>query len=286
MNPQLSVEIIQSGWLEEILANPISKVELIRKDDGYYLENGFSYSIKGNVPDFRIKLNQFESDWKKGQDHYEGWLLKYLDKAEREENYYPEEQKRDAPMYEKLTLEGRILDVGGNLGCIRKYMKKDQEYCSIDPFIDVYKLAEGKINMFKNYPLQQPLDFIAGFAEFLPFVPSSFSTINMRSCIDHFFNPELSLLEANRVLNENGKLIIGMTVNVNSAAITLKETVRKVLNVFTSKFEDNHIWHPSKNELIDMCRKCGFYLEDEIWQNENVWYASFRKKEGQLLKIT
>gem|GEM_PF-5876550 len=98
---------------------------------------------------------------------------------------------------------------------------------------------------------------------FLPFAEASFEAVNMRSCIDHFFNPELSLLEANRVLKKYGKLIICMTVRVNSASNLAKETARKVLNLFTDKFQDKHIWHPSQTELTEMCNRCGFKLEDE-----------------------
>lgn len=286
MESKLTVEIVQSGWLEEILTDPISKTKLKRNSDGYYSPNGFSYSIKDKVPDFRIRLNQFDNEWQKGQDVFEQWMVKYLDNAESNSNYYPEEQKRDAPMYKKLVLEGRVLDVGGGLGNIRKYIVEGQEYCSVDPFINVYKLAAGRNNLFKNYPAEQPLNFVAGYAEFLPFEVSCFQTVNMRSCIDHFFNPELSLLEANRVLQENGKLIIGMTVKVTSIKNIAKEIARKILSLFTKRFQDKHIWHPSRNELITMCKKCGFDLEDEIWQNENVWYASFRKNSEELIKIT
>jgi ubiquinone/menaquinone biosynthesis C-methylase UbiE len=286
MNPKLTVEIVQSDWLVEILADPISKTKLKKNNEGFYFENGFSYSIKDNVPDFRIKLNQFESDWQKGQDQYEQSMIKYLNNGEANLNYYVEEQRKDAPMYMKLQLEGRVLDVGGNLGAIRKYMAATQEFCSIDPFIEVYKLAEGRISLHEHYPMHLPLNFVAGFAEFLPFQKSTFDTVNMRSCIDHFFNPTLSLLEAYRVLRENGKLIIGMTVKVNSISNTVKETARKVLNLVTDKFKDNHLFHPTKEELVMLCSKCGFILEDEIWQSENVWYASFRKKSDELLKIT
>lgn len=286
MGVALKIAIVQSGWLEAILADPISKTKLQKTASGYTAENRFTYSIKDDVPDFRIRLNQFEVEWQNGQDHYEQSMVRYLERAENDSTVYPEEQKRDAPVYEKLPLEGRVLDVGGNLGAIRKYMNENQEFCSVDPFINVYKLATGRTNLFKNYPMHLPLNFIAGFAEFLPFLPSSFDTVNMRSCLDHFFNPELSLLEANRILKENGKLIIGMTVSVDSMQHLTKETVRKVLNLFTSKFEDKHMWHPSKDELVTMCKRCGFDLEAEYWQSENVWYASFRKNAAQPVNIT
>ena len=278
VNAELSVKIIQSPWLEEILSDPISKKALTKNGNSYTSENGASYHFKDAVPDFRVHINQREEEWQKGQDVYEQWHLKYLLNAEKNNNFYKDEQARDEPMYKKLVLEGRVLDVGGSLGHIRKYMADNQEYCSIDPFAGAYKLAEGKKSLFKNYPLHQPLNFVAGFAEFLPFSASSFDTVNMRSCIDHFFDAEQALHEATRVLKNNGKLIIGMTVKVKSIKNTIKESARKVLNVFTNRFRDEHIWHPTKNEMVSLCKKCGFEQEDEIWQNENVWYASFRKK--------
>ncbi len=284
MQSKLIVEITQSPWLDAILADPISKSPLKKDSDCYYSSNGFGYSINEGIPNFGIRLNQFEDEWQKGQDVYENAMSRYLARGEQDGNMYEAEQQRDEPMYTKLPLEGRVLDVGGNLGAIRKYMKENQEFCSIDPFINVYKLAAGKTNLFKYYPMHLPLNFVVGFAEFLPFIPASFDTVNMRSCLDHFFNPELSLLEANRVLKDNGKLIIGMTVKVASAK-NLKETVRSVLNVFTSRFKDAHMFHPSKDEIINMCKRCGFELEDEIWQSEQVWYAAFRKSKT-LIKIT
>lgn len=286
MKSTLMIEIVQDNWVEQILVDPISKMEMIIENDYYKSKNGFCYSIKNKVPDFRVLNDQFDNEWLNGQKVYEQWMEKYLNHAEVDVTYYLKEQKRDAPMYDKLILEGRVLDVGGGLGNIRKYMQVDQEYCSLDPFIDICKLAKGRKTLFKYYPLHKPLNFVAGHAEFLPFKTASFNTVNMRSCIDHFFSPTLSLLEANRVLQDNGKLIIGMTVNINSMGNLLKETARKVLNLVTKKFQDKHIWHPSKNELVTMCNKCGFNLEDEIWQNENVWYASFRKNSTELVHVT
>jgi hypothetical protein len=38
--------------------------------------------------------------------------------------------------------------------------------------------------------------------------------------------------------------------------------------------------------LPDRYRECGFELEDEIWQNENVSYGSCGKTRGSSFKIT
>jgi SAM-dependent methyltransferase len=279
----MKVKVVTQTWLKNILCDPISKNSLELVDESYYLnKEGFAYSIRKQVPDLRIRLSQSEHEWLEGQEEFEKWMISYLDNAEKNKLFYSIEQKADSKMYERLQLEGRVLDVGGQLGHIRKYMKENQEYCSIDPFVNVVGLVDGKENLFNHYPLSTPLNFIGGYAEFLPFKSMVFDTVNMRSCIDHFFNPELSLLEANRVLNINGKLIIGMTVEVRSFKFVLKESLRAVLGVFTKKYRDHHIWHPTRESIIRMCKTCGFELEDEVWQSENIWYSSFRKNKSTI----
>lgn len=279
----MKVKVVTQTWLKSILCDPISKNSLELVDESYYInKDGFAYSIRKEVPDLRIRLSQSEHEWLEGQKEFEKWMISYLDNAEKNIFFYSIEQKADSKMYEKLQLEGRVLDVGGQLGHIRKYMKENQEYCSIDPFVNVVDLVDGKENLFNHYPLATPLNFIGGYAEFLPFKSMVFDTVNMRSCIDHFFNPELSLLEANRVLNINGKLIIGMTVEVRTFKFVLKESLRSILGVFTKKYRDHHIWHPTRESIIAMCKTCGFELEDEIWQSENIWYSSFRKNKSTI----
>jgi hypothetical protein len=97
MNKNLSIQIVQSPWLEAILADPVSKTPLIKKDNSYCSQDGNVhnvYYIKETVPDFRVHINQQEEEWKKGQDVYENWKLKYLLNAEKNSGFYPEEQKK------------------------------------------------------------------------------------------------------------------------------------------------------------------------------------------------
>lgn len=139
--------------------------------------------------------------------------------------------------------------------------------------------------IFDHYPLLTSLNFIEGYAEFLPFKSIVFDAANMRSCINHFFNPELSLLEANRVLSINGNQIIGMTFEIRSFKFILKESLRAVSGVFTKKYLDHHICHPIRESVIAMCKTCDFELEDEAWQSENIWYSSFRKNKSTIFVI-
>ena len=269
-------------WLKDILVDPISKQPLTKENTTWHSSTGFIYNEYKGIPDFRIRFTQTEEQWKVGQEVFEDWLKNnYLKKGEQDKSVYDNEIKIDAPMYEKLTLDGRVLDVGGQLGHIRRYMSENQEYCSIDPFITVPFLVEGCKNLFKAYPYHLPLNFIGGFAEFLPFKDASFDTVNMRSCIDHFFSPEIALLEAYRVLKPNGKLIIGMSVEQKNVKSFVKDKVRGVLGLFNHKFLDHHIWHPEHQALLDLCTSKRFVLQKEIWQSDSVIYVEFRKTKWQ-----
>ena len=276
---QYFTPLIISPWLRELLVDPISKMPFIEQNEnGFRAPCGLVYRYKDGVPDFRVKLTIGAQKWVAAQHAFESWIGQYFANGEADPMFYKREQERDRPIYEVMKLSGRILDVGGQLGHIRKYMELHQEYCSIDPFIGVHVLARGRKNLFANYPLSSPLNLVGGFAEFLPFTDACFDTINMRSCLDHFLNPEIALLEAYRVLKKGGKLIIGITIQGNSFRSKAREVVRPIVSFFFHRYKNHHNWHPSYEGLMALCNSCGFDLEREIWQTDDVLYASFLRR--------
>ena len=281
---KLDVPVVISDWLQEILADPLSKRHFINHGEaGFKAPCGFLYQYNNGVPDFRVNFAGSINEWTEGQVAFESWIDKYFDQGEADENFYKNEQAKDAPIYEALKPKGRVLDVGGQLGHIRKYLEPNQEYCSIDPFVGVHLRAANRPNLFANYPLSTPINFVGGYAEFLPFQDGSFDVVNMRSCIDHFFNPEIALLEAFRVLKEGGQLIIGLTLEGRSLNSRVKELVRPVLSIFIPRFRDHHIWHPTYKNLIRLCDVCGFDLDNEVWQTQDILYASFTRRQSHLM---
>jgi SAM-dependent methyltransferase len=286
-NNRMTVNFAMDIWLREIIVDPISKLEFKEVSQSKFIAPcGFYYNYKFNVPDLRVKLNNSQDDWTLGQLEFEKWFLSYLDKGEADPQFYMDEVHRDAPIYEKFAINcmGRVLDVGGQLGHIRKYLAPNQEYCSIDPFIEAHHLVANKKQLFATYPLAQPLNFIAGFAEFLPFRDLSFHVLNMRSCLDHFFNPQHALLEAFRVLQPGGRLIIGLTLEGQSTKAVIKDLIRPIAGAFFSKFQDHHMWHPTYDNLIALTKNCGFTLVEEFWQTSDVLYALFSRNE--MLKMS
>lgn len=277
------VNINFDEWVKVIIADPISKQSFSEITTMKFRSScGFSYTYKDGVPDFRVNLSNSLDEWTIGQDEFEGWFSSYLEKGETDTNFYKNEVLRDSPIYEKfdVTSKGRVLDVGGQLGHIRKYLAPNQEYCSIDPFIGAHRLAANKKELFSTYPLNEPLNLIAGFAEFLPFREMSFQLVNMRSCLDHFFNPQQALLEAFRVLQPGGHLIIGLTLDGQTTKAKIKDLIRPIAGTFFHKFQDHHMWHPTYANLNALTSNCGFTLVEEFWQTPDILYALFSRNEN------
>ena len=283
---KLEVPVTLSEWLKSILVDPLSKKHFVQQNtQGFRTPCGFQYRYRDGVPDFRVRLASGTGEWLKGQLAFESWIDSYFDKGEADANFYKREQVQDGPVYEAFKPQGRVLDVGGQLGYIRKYLEPNQEYCSIDPFVGVHLRASKRPNLFANYPLATPINFLGGYAEFLPFQDCSFDVVNMRSCIDHFFNPEIALLEAFRVLKNDGQLIIGLTVEGRNWKSRVKEFVRPGVSVFFLRYKDHHVWRPTYEGLVKLCGFCGFDLTRELWQTADVLYASFVRRDKCLVTV-
>jgi ubiquinone/menaquinone biosynthesis C-methylase UbiE len=274
------IEIVLDDWVRGILVDPISKESLHQVNQlSFQSSCGFIYHFKGSVLDLRVNLTDQRKEWTFGQSEFERWFQDYLNQGESAPNFYKHEIERDEPVYQKFSIskKGRVLDVGGQLGHIRRYLDVNQEYCSIDPFIGAHLFAINKKRLFQSYPLSRPINFIAGYAEYLPFQKMSFDLVNMRSCLDHFFSPEQALLEAYRVIKPGGHLIIGMTIEGQSINSKVKEFIRPIAGVFFSKFKDHHMWHPTYENLNFLTKECGFRLIEEYWQSKNIIYSLFER---------
>ena len=210
-------------------------------------------------PDARVHLkNTIGYDkWIAGQRAYEKWEESGTF-YNSDPSKYLEEIKRDEILYDRLSIEGSVLDVGGGIGTVREFLKIDTPFVSIDPFENLsVRTPEAKKLAYQC--LNRPLEFVCGFAEFLPFKPGSFDVVHMRSMLDHVQVPDLALLEAGRVLNDNGKVIIGMTVEGGKPGIRiaygelLKGMVKSNLaRLGFERYRDHHTWHPTYDGLIEL----------------------------------
>ena len=269
--------MILNQWARSLLVDPVTK--LSKSHDDFDKING--------LLDARIFLSNSPgyNEWEHGQDEYESWEIDSKAYNNQVSNYL-EEIIYDKPVYENFILKGSILDVGGGAGTLRQMLPDDLNYICVDPFVSVLdNVPQAKRKAYDC--LSKNFNFIYSCAEFLPFKSQSFDWVHMRSMLDHVQIPDLALLEAHRVLNYKGKLLVGLSIEggpdgVLSIKEQLKELVRSML-VFAgfTKFKDHHTWHPTYSNLIKLIESNGFMIESVYWQPkwiDKVVYVCATKK--------
>jgi SAM-dependent methyltransferase len=266
------ISVKLDGWVREILCDPISKSRLTIESGWLISDYGRRYPIVDGIYDLRAlnaNAGSVAAEWKSGQHAYEKWSDGL---ARHSSEDYAAQRQKSEDVYREISISGRCLDVGGNDGRLRGFLSPEQEYLSIDPFIEIVKEPRS-VEYRHVYPfVDQPLNFIASLAEHLPFVSKSFDTVHIRSALDHFLNPELALHEAFRVLRTDGALVVGLLVKggrtgKDNHTARLKEAVRSILvGAGFRRFKDHHIWHPTYSELCTLIAATGFRIEKTHWQ--------------------
>ena len=265
------------NWLEDILAHPITKKDIdlasVRK-------------LNGKL-DLRVYLPNTHgfSEWEEGQKEYEKWYASG-DGYKNDVNKFLAEIEYDRPIYEKFKLTGSILDVGGGVGTTREFIEDISQYVCCDPFMDVEEnIPSAKVAAYKCLT-NKKLNFIGATAEFLPFRDLSFDWVHMRSMLDHVQVPDLAIIEAHRVLKDQGSLLVGLYVEGGekggmSAKELLKHELKELLaRLGFSKYKDHHTWHPSFPNLKKIIMNNGFIIDEIFWQphwNNTVVYIRAKK---------
>ena len=267
-------------YLRERLVCPLSKQTLSLNDEGLLVAPcGFEY--QGG--DFRVGL-EFSEDWSVGQSEYEEYEKRWL-KTVNNPQSLAELDGELVEVYDKIRMRGDVLDVGGAYGFVIRQAGLDPDrYISIDPIdMDWNRLLEYE-HIDAHYAICQSAARIRGFAEFLPFADASFDFVHMRSCIDHFANPDLALMEAFRVLRCGGRVVIGISLegSYKRDQAGLKGLVKRMASKSSALRElielvkhDHHMFHPTRGSLADLIERNGFRIEQEVWQQtyHNVIYV-------------
>lgn len=274
-------------YLRERLVCPLSKQTLSLNDEGLLVAPcGFEY--QGG--DFRVGL-EFSEDWSVGQSEYEKFEKHWL-KTVNNPQSLAELDGELVEVYDKIRMRGDVLDVGGAYGFVIKQAGLDPDrYVSIDPIdMDWNRLLEyGHIDA--HYAICRSAARIRGFAEFLPFADASFDFVHMRSCVDHFANPDLALMEAFRVLRCGGRVVIGISLegSYKKEQAGLKGLVKRMSskspalrNLIEIVKHDHHMFHPTRESLKELIERNGFRIEKEVWQQSyhNVIYIQAGRLDG------
>jgi len=200
-------------------------------------------------------VSSYDDKWKQYQGQYEERSRGKLEN-DNEDMYVREVGGVNRIYTGFVDMKGDILDVGGHQGRLRFFLSEDDNYVSIDPFVNVFENMEQKINLLKVYPqLKKPCNFIHGIAEKLPFEDKSFDWVHMRSVIDHFYDADMALMEANRVTKIHGCLLLGNTVGSVSGGSN-----------------DDHIYRPTFDDLIMKLTYTNWLIDNIMWQTDTVVY--------------
>jgi ubiquinone/menaquinone biosynthesis C-methylase UbiE len=200
------------AWVLDILRDPLDKSQLSLRGDSLVSDYGRIYPVSDGVFDLRplsMRYGAGSEKWRSGQNSFEKF---YSPDSTWKKVDYAEQKRGVEEAYQELPIVGRCLDVGGEDGKLRAFLQPGQEYVVLDPYASLVRIPHSP-SFRKVYPFaDDPMNFLIGIAEHLPFASQSFDTVHMRSCLDHFLNPELAIWEAFRVLRTGGQLIVGLYV--------------------------------------------------------------------------
>jgi len=265
-------------FLRKRLVCPISKSPLSLNDGLLSAPCGFKYSENN----FRVGL-EFSKEWSEGQSEYESFEKRWLKMVNHPEKL-SDLDSETADVYDEIKMLGDVLDVGGAYGFVIKQAGLDpNRYVSLDPIDMNWDRLRGYEHINAHYSICQAAARIRGFAEFLPFADASFDFVHMRSCIDHFANPNLALMEAFRILRRGGHLVVGISLegSYKKDQVGLKGLVKRMASnspilrqVIELVRHDHHMFHPTRDSLRELIERNGFKIEKEIWQQayHNVVY--------------
>jgi SAM-dependent methyltransferase len=145
-----------------------------------------------------------------------------------------------------ITNKTKILDVGCGPYPLSLFFQRGRKY-GLDPLVEEYK---------KIFVLPKNVHFKRGVAEKIPWPRDAFDIVICRDALDHTANPEKTLKEINRVLKQDGYLILG--VNVFSPFLTfLKKLVEKLKLPLREKMHPHFF---TKNDLMVLCKNNSFKL--------------------------
>ena len=113
----------------------------------------------------------------------------------------------DSYVTQLRAYSGRLLDIGGGNGLVRHFLAPEVDYISLDPSAEW--LEEGWDVLGEDFPcLRQPLQFVRGVAEHVPFADGFFDGVLAFWSLNHCVDPQRSLCEVARVLRPGGRCLL------------------------------------------------------------------------------
>lgn len=242
-----------------------------------------AFAVVLGYPDFRTNISALKdayNHWRKTQKIYERNVLRYdIEQAMVNDS-------ANAEIYKRFPVSGKILDIGGGEGFLRKYLSAGDEYLCIDPWPSAvqhaFELSKDE-RFLKLYSfLPSPYAFLISYGERLPLAGEVFDWVHIRSVLDHTADPPAVLNESKRVLKVGGKLLINLTLSdgpavTRSKNLSLSKRVCKrlrsdgIYGVLKKSFyalrgaDIDHMDHPMSKDLMKMVEDAGFQIAEFLW---------------------
>ncbi len=169
----------------------------------------------------------------------------------------------EARFYQQLTLSGPILDVGCGDGHFAQMAFDSKVTVGIDPWQG--PLNKANDNHVYEYPIQ-------GSGVSMPFPDGYFSNAISNSVLEHIPSIQPVLSEINRVLNEDGRLVITVpndqfTAKLGGAIYLERLGMKKLAETYRKFFNkiSRHVHTDSPDVWASRLSKSGFVVER--WQN-------------------
>jgi 2-polyprenyl-3-methyl-5-hydroxy-6-metoxy-1,4-benzoquinol methylase len=186
------------------------------------------------------------------------YLIKFYSEGE-----YTAKTWESKPSYEKIVDDGRLkvvnfiaseykdqkirlLDIGGGMNPQYKYMENKKWYV----------LGTELSKTFVKYAQQQKLNVVFGDAIDMKFKNKEFDAVTIMAVVEHLKDPKKYLLEAHRILKDNGVLVI----KIPNLHYTLKKSTTLPIS------QAGHLFYYTPKTIKILFEKCGY----KIIKNEPV----------------
>jgi ubiquinone/menaquinone biosynthesis C-methylase UbiE len=184
----------------------------------------------------------------------------------------------------------KVLDVGGGTGhthCSFFQFPESIDYYLLDPNV---RLLHDQLIRFYPKLTYLPMGHIIGNAEALPIKDESFNVVLSISAIDHLNDYKKFILEAYRVLKDNGTILISSHLDVppsksdrtqNKSKIftfTFLERISRFLYFKKHKVgNDDHTLHLENIEPIEKALiKSGFKIKEKEIYKRYFWITALK----------
>jgi len=154
----------------------------------------------------------------------------------------------------EFNSKDRVLEIGANTGDLtREIMKHANNVIGIDLNADAVKIANSSNILLMN-------------AENLKFPDKSFDKIVSVHTIEHIPNIKKAFCEINRVLSDNGNVILFYPLEIIRGIAAVRDAIMVHKNIFTARKLHKHKLNPSKiKRLVDgtnlQIKESGIYFE-------------------------